>query len=506
MEENREDRDIAGVLTKGVAPALGMARVWPLLRYASLCRLLYPAGLDVPFGKGGLSAHGVFLATLALVAVAALALWHRAPRAFARRGVLALLGSLASLGALLALAMEEGVLPPWVLWISIALTAVGFLALYLGWGSYMAGLVSGGEAPRAVVLLGISFALSFALFSRAGLVGSLAGGRVAALIMPVGASVLWYCSRPCMGLGDGGERCSLRRAATPLLAAVGAFLVVGSAVRGIVDLEFQGAPGRQFSMEASLLVAAVAVGAMAWRGRAMGRGRAVRSQNDAVALLAVGCWMAFALMSMAGLFMFLATDGKRQGGDVVVVSRTLMEFVFWLLLCHTVAARRVPAVPVFLVCGVLVEVVSWAVSYALIPALASSPTTSVVLMDNSFVLAVVLGAVAVALVAMGVRWALKRPATTEGAVTAVQVEGIALDEGANGAVAIPMGDAAGEGLLTEREATVARLYARGYTLQKVADELHITKSTAQSHIKHVYRKLGVHSRDELIELLDDGRR
>lgn len=144
--------------------------------------------------------------------------------------------------------------------------------------------------------------------------------------------------------------------------------------------------------------------------------------------------------------------------------------------------------------------------YALIPALASSPTTSVVLMDNSFVLAVVLGAVAVALVAMGVRWALKRPATTEGAVTAVQVEGIALDEGANGAVAIPMGDAAGEGLLTEREATVARLYARGYTLQKVADELHITKSTAQSHIKHVYRKLGVHSRDELIELLDDGRR
>lgn len=35
MEENREDRDIAGVLTKGVAPALGMAMVWPLLRYAS---------------------------------------------------------------------------------------------------------------------------------------------------------------------------------------------------------------------------------------------------------------------------------------------------------------------------------------------------------------------------------------------------------------------------------------------------------------------------------------
>ncbi len=105
MGENREDRDIAGVLTKGVAPALGMAMVWPLLRYASFFRLLYPAGLDVPFGEGGLSAHGVFLATLALVAVAALVLWYRAPRAFAHRGVMALLGSLASLGSLLALAM-----------------------------------------------------------------------------------------------------------------------------------------------------------------------------------------------------------------------------------------------------------------------------------------------------------------------------------------------------------------------------------------------------------------
>lgn len=502
MGENHEDRDIAGVLTKGVAPALGMAMVWPLLRYASFFRLLYPAGLDVPFGEGGFSAHGVFLATLALVAVAALVLWYRAPRAFAHRGVMALLGSLASLGALLALAMEEGALPPWALWVSIAITAVGFLALYLGWGSYMAGLVSGGEAPRAVVLLGVSFALGFVLFSRAGLVGSFAQGRIAALIMPVGASVLWYCSRPCAELGGGVERSAPHRAVTPLLAAVGAFLVVGSAVRGIVDLEFQGVPGRQFSMEASLLVAAVAIGAVAWRERAIKRRQRVRSQSDGVALLAIGYWMAFALMFMGGLFAFLATDSKRAGGDVVVVSRTLMEFVFWLLLCHAVAVRRVPAVPVFLVCGVLVEVVSWTVSYGFIPVLAGSPATSVVLKDNSFVLAVVLGAVAVALVAMGVRWAFGKPADL---AVAARSKGPLPGEGVRTVAAVPMGDAAGEGLLTERETTVARLYARGYTLRKVADELHITKSTAQSHIKHVYRKLGVHSRDELIELLDDGR-
>ena len=164
------------------------------------------------------------------------------------------------------------------------------------------------------------------------------------------------------------------------------FLVVGSAVRGIVDLQSHGTPGRQFSMEASLLVAAVSVVAAlrCRRGRPAGRG--VRAENDAVVF-----WMAFALLFLGGLFVFLATELKQVGGDVVVVSRTLMEVVFWLLLCHTVAVRRVPAVPLFLVCGVSVEVVSWTVSYALIPALASTAATSAMLGDNSFVLAVVLG-------------------------------------------------------------------------------------------------------------------
>lgn len=70
-----ENRDVAGVLTKGVAPALGMAMVWPLLRYASFFMLLYPVGLEAPLGARGLTAHGAFLATLAVAAVMALALW-----------------------------------------------------------------------------------------------------------------------------------------------------------------------------------------------------------------------------------------------------------------------------------------------------------------------------------------------------------------------------------------------------------------------------------------------
>ena len=279
-----ENRDVAGVLTKGVAPALGMAMVWPLLRYASFFMLLYPVGLEVPLGARGLTAHGAFLATLAVAAVMALALWCGANGVFRRRRLAAALGTLASVGALLAFGVKGAVLPPWALWVSIAATAVGFLALYLAWGSYMAGLMAGGEYPRAVALLGLSFALSFVLFSRAGLVGSLAGGRAAAVAMPLGAAALWLCSRPAVPLVVDGERFVPCRAVTPLLTAVGMFLVVGSAVRGIVDLQSHGTPGRQFSMEASLLVAAVSVAVAARCRRGRSAERVVRAESDVVAL------------------------------------------------------------------------------------------------------------------------------------------------------------------------------------------------------------------------------
>lgn len=40
-------------------------------------------------------------------------------------------------------------------------------------------------------------------------------------------------------------------------------------------------------------------------------------------------------------------------------------------------------------------------------------------------------------------------------------------------------------------------------MKKVASLLFISPSTAQSHIKSGYRKLDIHSKDELIELIGD---
>ena len=47
--------------------------------------------------------------------------------------------------------------------------------------------------------------------------------------------------------------------------------------------------------------------------------------------------------------------------------------------------------------------------------------------------------------------------------------------------------------LTERETDVLRLIARGYTYARAAERLGLSPHTVASHIKKIYRKLGVHS-------------
>jgi len=52
--------------------------------------------------------------------------------------------------------------------------------------------------------------------------------------------------------------------------------------------------------------------------------------------------------------------------------------------------------------------------------------------------------------------------------------------------------------LTERENDVLTLIAKGYSRQEVAENLGVSQHTVTTHIKHIYRKLSVHSRTEAV--------
>lgn len=55
--------------------------------------------------------------------------------------------------------------------------------------------------------------------------------------------------------------------------------------------------------------------------------------------------------------------------------------------------------------------------------------------------------------------------------------------------------------LTPREVEVFELLARGRSVPFIRDSLVISRDTAATHVKHIYSKLGVHSRQELIDLV-----
>ncbi len=57
--------------------------------------------------------------------------------------------------------------------------------------------------------------------------------------------------------------------------------------------------------------------------------------------------------------------------------------------------------------------------------------------------------------------------------------------------------------LTPREMEVAQLAAQGQRNSEIARDLHISKPTVETHLKHIYRKLNIRSRTELSHLIRD---
>ena len=57
--------------------------------------------------------------------------------------------------------------------------------------------------------------------------------------------------------------------------------------------------------------------------------------------------------------------------------------------------------------------------------------------------------------------------------------------------------------LSNRESEILRYALRGRTSDRIAQELVISKSTVDTHLRRIYAKCGVHSRQELLDLAEE---
>jgi len=57
--------------------------------------------------------------------------------------------------------------------------------------------------------------------------------------------------------------------------------------------------------------------------------------------------------------------------------------------------------------------------------------------------------------------------------------------------------------LTPREAEIFPLLAQGYTVAAISSKLYVSENTTKSHVKSIYQKLGINTRAELIDLVNN---
>ena len=58
------------------------------------------------------------------------------------------------------------------------------------------------------------------------------------------------------------------------------------------------------------------------------------------------------------------------------------------------------------------------------------------------------------------------------------------------------------GKLTKRESEILVLIAHGRSTPRIQEELMLSANTVNSHTRNVYRKLGIHSRQELLDMVE----
>jgi DNA-binding CsgD family transcriptional regulator len=88
------------------------------------------------------------------------------------------------------------------------------------------------------------------------------------------------------------------------------------------------------------------------------------------------------------------------------------------------------------------------------------------------------------------------PASPDSHAPHTQGSGLPVAEGSDG---VSMAEKLRERGLSAREVDVACLLARGRSLPFIKDELSISLATAQTHQRHIYQKLKVHSRQEFLD-------
>lgn len=484
-------------ITQLLLPALGMAFLWPYFRASFLSFLRVFAVHPYPLINSAYTAYSlVFVLAAGIAALAA-------PWVSWRLRTNAMPLMLGLLGALGNAALWVGGPQPPALPLCIggsAAATVFFVGSVLSYGMRL----TTWDHRRAAIVVFASFGISFldnvALALPAPLAcGFCLGGPIACALCtphaPSASPTLDRDRKPSVQGPLGPERTPTSAALLALVILLALFCLTGNVVRGLTNPWFaSGAPTMRsvYMSLANLVFAALSIGLLA-------RGVSVRK-------VLFWNWTACMALFFVGLLGLVlpANSITGLGSDIATVSRvcfTLLMFLFALE-----AQRWTTTEPLRLLALVLLipEALSAFVRHIVVPpflvATGVEPVTAasyagvVIILVLTVTIIVILGN----LLLRQMSGQQRDGAVVDGSTPQASLGSAGAPTRSTDALAT-LAQTYG---LTAREAQTASYVSKGYSLDKTAELLGISINTVRTHMRSVYGKLEIHSRQELIDLLD----
>lgn len=454
---------------------IGMMCYWPLLRRNGLQTLFLGHTLDA---SNALLLVGIFLAC-GLLSAFALVLGRRfLGRLFGAQNYGPLSLAIVWLGAKLLLVLDLGEAEEALAIADAVLYSALFVFLSVAWGDCA---VRSTDA-RTISLVILSFLLGFVVQQLVAFFPQTT--KVFYMVSPVISVGCWYlCANPQSAELAVTPVRSLARLPLGLIALFVAFLLVGSLFRGFFTppLSSHQQTGVLLTQNLPTMVLAAVLLLMSLRSS-----ERMRSVNIA--------WVVVALAFFAGLFLIALLNPQEHdiGTNITVMARTCMTLLFWITLANASRSAEVSPILSFGLLFVVPEIVSSALGY-LVPGF--FPAVRSIGESNS--LAIALLCAFMLLVASMAFLSGQIARAAGGAARSASAE-VAARAGQK----LDVAAVAAEGGLTPRETEVASYLARGYSQKKISEMLVVSDGTTQSHIKSIYRKLDVHSRQEFIDKVE----
>ena len=459
-----------------VAPFLGLTAFWTCFRYQGFLVGLFPYESLVALGGARVPSSSVFLLALVVLAGVALTRWRLLSDLLSEhRGSAVIVAVSGVLGAFLFAYWPGAPLAAHVA--ASVMVACGLLTCFLMWTGYLATGPSGAAMHKLLLAL-LAYPCSVACMY----VSFTVWGNDATVHLPpfrlLLCVVAWLLSRqpdgaPAVCDHNAHQPVALVDLTDVFLGACATCILGGTVIRGVIDNGISPAMGVRTVVV--LLLSAIALSLVVLSvpiTRRLETRRIGGAPVRALDMALPACWAVLAFTFLGGTLLYLSGIAETLGAYVATASCSLQLVLFYILLADKARRLSVSFVPVMLVYGLMFWALCWFASY------------------------------------YGVPWVLARAAGAE------EARFFGAGSGGGSLRAQTAGgdsdrrqrlDAVEDRLVhtygfTSREAQVAVLFASGYSLGRVAEELAITKGTAQGYSRSAYRKAGIHSKDELIDL------